>query len=491
MHISDVRNFNRCPKLYRLSKQDNDYRPFPYYNITANITESVCHKLGIIDYYEGKPNEENEDTFSAFEKYSWLVNSRFVYRGLRVRVPFLHIEEGICDVYFTSLNLYPNDNEITNISWTVAVLEKLGLLVDGIMIVHLNADYVRSGELDDEKLWTITDCFYNGKNHPSKNIAETVREQKLNIDIPLDNLLHFGDEDGDEPRTSKCTGRNKCRFYDECFPEEKYLPDNSILTLSSSQNKYAMYKDGIEFLRDADLQRNEGSHGQYAQIMADRNGGLFYEKAALKKWLEGYETPVMSFVDFEWDLYPIPPYEKMRPLQVLPFQYSLDVEVRGEMKHYEYIGEGDCRREFIERLLSDLPEKGTIFAYNAKGAEIVRLREFQELFPEYHDKIQNVINRMCDLATPFINGLVYDVRMRGLYSLKVIQEMLDRNYTYSKLEIENGLEAVEIHRKLAHASEDEREAYYTQLYKYCGLDSYAMVEVLNWLRELINGNDPL
>lgn len=485
MHISDVRNFNRCPKLYRLSKQDNDYRPFPYYNITANITESVCHKLGIIDYYEGKPNEENEDTFKAFENYSWLVNSRFVYRGLRVRVPFLHIENGICDVYFSSLNLYPGDNDLTNIAWTVAVMEKAGLLINGIHLVHLNGDYVRAGELDDEKLWTVSDYFYNGKNHPSKNIMEAVKALNVNIDVPIDNLLHFGDEDIDEPRSSKCTGRNKCCYYDDCFPFEKMLPDNSILTLSGAQNKYAMYYDGIEFLKDADTQRIEGSHAQYAQIMADRQGGLFCEQATLKEWLIRYTTPVMSFVDFEWDLYPIPPYEKMKPLQVLPFQYSLDVDNRGEMKHYEYIGEGDCRREFIEKLLNDLPDEGVIFAYNAKGAEIVRLKEFQELFPEYADKIQDVIDRMCDLATPFINGLVYDVRMRGLYSLKVIQEMLDNNYTYSKLKIENGLEAVEIHRRLATADQQQKQEYYRQLYQYCGLDSYAMVEVYNWLKSLI------
>jgi hypothetical protein len=63
--------------------------------------------------------------------------------------------------------------------------------------------------------------------------------------------------------------------------------------------------------------------------------------------------------------------------------------------------------------------------------------------------------------------------------------MLDNNYTYSKLKIENGLEAVEIHRRLATADQQQKQEYYRQLYEYCGLDSYAMVEVYNWLKSLI------
>ena len=154
--------------------------------------------------------------------------------------------------------------------------------------------------------------------------------------------------------------------------------------------------------------------------------------------------------------------------------------------HKQFIGMDDCRQRFIEQLIEDVPKEGVIFAYNAKGAEIMRLRELQEAFPQYHDQLEQIIVRVVDLANPFIKGMVYDVRMRGLYSLKVIQAMIDRDYSYKDLDVSTGLEAVAIYRRIREESDpDQRNKYYQDLYEYCGLDSYAMVEVYHWLQSLV------
>ena len=68
-------------------------------------------------------------------------------------------------------------------------------------------------------------------------------------------------------RTSKCAGRQKCRFYEECFPEESSLPSGSVLTLIGAQHRYEMRDEGRIYLRDADEGRIEGTRQQYAQIM--------------------------------------------------------------------------------------------------------------------------------------------------------------------------------------------------------------------------------
>ena len=64
----------------------------------------------------------------------------------------------------------------------------------------------------------------------------------------------------------------------------------------------------------------------------------------------------------------------MKAFDVLPFQYSLHVLENGELKHHEFLGEGDTRRAFIESLLNDMPKEGPIFAYNAFGAEVIRFK---------------------------------------------------------------------------------------------------------------------
>ena len=485
MHITDLRKFVRCPKMYKLSLTDES-RHFPYFNINIDTDESIINKLGIEEHYTGFVNEDNESTFRAFQQFEWLVRARFSYRGLRVRIPFLRHFGDECDLYFTSFAVYPNDSEAVNIRWSLEVLYKLKLKVNNIYIVHPNRSYIRGEEIDHDSLWTVTDHFYNSSGNKGKTILEKVESLKYNIDIMMDELLHFdGFEDFNSVRSSNCLGRNKCSYYDICFPEDRLVPDDSVLNLVNSQYKYQMYDDGIKYLSQVDLSRFEGTPQQYAQIMADKRGGVFCDKIALANWMGKYDSFPKSFVDFEWDLYLVPPYQGMSPVQVLPFQYSLHVmQQDGSIEHYQFIGEGDCRQDFIESLVAHLPETGPIFAYNAKGAEIIRLNEFQRAFPQYQETLQKIIDRFADLAAPFINGLFYDIRMRGYYSLKVIQGIIDKDFSYKDLEIENGLEAVRIYRQLLTCDDPaQKETYYQELYKYCGLDSYAMIEVYNWLQQ--------
>ncbi|MBQ2213456.1 MAG: hypothetical protein II414_02675, partial [Erysipelotrichaceae bacterium] len=61
MHISDIKNYLRCPRLYQLSLQD-EYRPFPFFNINIDVDDSLRKKLDINRFYEGIANDNNEKT---------------------------------------------------------------------------------------------------------------------------------------------------------------------------------------------------------------------------------------------------------------------------------------------------------------------------------------------------------------------------------------------------------------------------------------------
>ena len=486
MHISDFRKFLRCPKMYQLSLKDNK-RGFPFLNIDIDIDESIKNNFKIDNCYTGIANEDNEDSFKAMEQYQWLLKPRFSYRYLRVRVPLMHKNEDKWDLYFTTLSTCPQEDEAMNIRWTVDVLNKAKISIGRIYLVYLNKNYVREGELDDDQLWLVTDCFLNGNGHPSKDIIKYISNINIDIDITIDNMLHFDGDYYDITRSNRCTGRKKCQYYDLCFPDEKLMEDNSILHLTNSQYKYTMYQEGVKYLSQVDLEKLEGTAQQYAQVMADRQGGLFIDKLALKNWMNNNIHYPLSYIDFEWDLHAIPPYEKMSPMQVLCFEYSLDVVTQdGRITHHQYIGEGDCRKEFIEHMLRELPKEGTILAYNAKGAEVLRVRELMKAFPEYTEELEDVCRRFVDLSVPFLSGMVYDTRMRGLYSLKIIKGVINDKVSYHDLDVENGLDAVSVYRKLLKEKNLEtKKQYYEDLYKYCGMDSYTMIEVISWLRSLI------
>ena len=101
------------------------------------------------------------------------------------------------------------------------------------------------------------------------------------------------------------------------------------------------------------------------------------------------------------------------------------------------------------------------------------------------EMLEQINSRMVDLALPFSRGLIYDVRMRGLFSLKVLESIVDSEHPYSDLEINNGLKAVEIYRMMCHLDDEEqKKQLLDHLYEYCGMDSFSMLKVYKWLLEL-------
>ena len=178
MHISDVRKFLRCPRLYQYSLKDNQ-KSFPYFNINVSIDDSIINKLRIDNYYLGRVNEDNDNTAEALKEHEWLLKARFTYRGLRCRVPYLYHKDSHCYLYFSSYSVNPTDGEADNIMWTAAVVEKNGLTVDNIYIIFPNKEYERSGALDHDALWNITDHFFNGNGHPTKHILTYIRNKNF------------------------------------------------------------------------------------------------------------------------------------------------------------------------------------------------------------------------------------------------------------------------------------------------------------------------
>ena len=485
-HISDLKKFNRCPRIYVLD-QNSPKTPFVrYVRLDDEVTTLAAQKIGATDYFVGERGDDPNRAIEALNQYEWLMKARFEYGGLRIKVPFLHRTEAGWDLYFLFIGLYPHSEDMQFYCDTVWVLEQLGIPLSSYYMIHLNADYVRGKELDPSELFQVTTHFYNNKNNPGKEIRDAIRASMQDVSLQIQAI----DELNAHPlppavRSHKCAGRQKCRYFDDCFPDEASIADNSILLLSGSQYRYAMRDEGILELKDADHTRIEGSAMQYAEIMADRNGGLFVDRAALSAWMKNVIYPV-TFLDFEWECFAIPPYEGMRPYDVLLFEYSIHVLHRdGTLDHRVFLSTHDDRRELALSLLKDMPKYGTIMAYNADGAEKIRIRELAERYPELRDDLLRLNDRMMDLQFPFASGMVYDVRMRGSWSLKTIMNMLDEN-SYRELDIHHGMEAVFEWRHLDREEDGiDREKIIEELKEYCSMDSYATAAVFQWLQEMI------
>ncbi len=484
-HISDLKKYSRCPRLFQLDRTA-EKAPFQkFIRLDEAVTDLAKEKLGIKECFLGARNDPPELALEALKTEEWLVKARFEYRQLRVKVPFLHRNGDGWDLYFLFVGLYPHADDRAFYCDTVYALQGIGLNLKDIRIIHLNADYVRKGELDTGSLFKVSDCFYTANNNPSQNVKDMIMNSMSDISQIMDEMDRLDHDHPEAPvRTSKCTGRQKCRFYDSCFEEEAALPHNSILTLTGARYKYRMQSEGREFLADADPELIEGSPQQYAEIMADRKNGLFIDRMAVKTWLRSVSYPV-TFLDFEWERYAIPPYDGMKPYDVLPFEYSVHVlHENGDVSHNVFLSVHDDRQELIESMLKDIPGQGTVMAYNAEGAEMIRISEMAEQFPQYARQLLDINSRMKDMQVPFVSGMVYDTRMAGVWSLKKIMSMMN-DRSYKDLDINQGMDAVYNWRMLDREESDtDSGQIISQLKEYCGMDTYALMVVYKWLKEI-------
>ncbi|MCI5773337.1 MAG: DUF2779 domain-containing protein [Erysipelotrichaceae bacterium] len=483
-HISDVKKYLKCPLMFynHVHNEPEEFRP--YVRLDEKLTELARLKLQVDQYFLGQKNDDKAVALQALKEYDWLIKARFEYDNLRVKVPFLHRTNLGYDVYFVYCGNYPKDDDIIFYTLTLWVLKNNHIYVNDCYILHFNSEYIRMDALDPEQLFIISKQFYNDNNKPQKDIKETIFAKMRNFSLILKEMSEI--ENGPKPkpiRTNKCTKRNKCLYYQDCFQDELAIEDNSILTLVTSQYKYQMLASGIKYLKDANIDLLEGTRQQYAQIQADINGGVFVDKHALNGWLANIHYPI-AFLDFEWDTYAIPPYKGMKPYDVLCFEYSLHIlNEDGSIDHHEYVGTQDCRQKLIEHMINDIGKKGSIIAYNANGAEKIRIQEMIKQFPQYANELWHIYYRMEDLQHPFMLGMVYNTKMKGTYSLKTLMSILDEK-AYKSLDINQGMEAVFNWRQIDNGEGSDNEEILLHLKQYCAMDTYAMVKVFLKLQEL-------
>lgn len=483
IHVSDLLHIKRCDSYcwnskYKHKEFQNQYHgDIPFYKIWTEF-------LGLNEYEIGQTGDSNEISFEKLNKNSILLMGRFEYNGCRTRIPLLEkIEEGYSVVY-PFLSAYPKESEALIIKINDIILNKLGIHVTKYYSIYLYKNYIRKEELDLHEMLRKSDFLFNRRNRPGRTIKECIEA----FDFDLDQWIEYTKEILSKSelipvRHKQCTSSRRCIYYSDCFNEDR-LEDDSVLFFTTSRYKLLDYNNGIRRICDIPFDHFDGFRLQYAQYMASKNG-IFYDSAALKTWMGEICYPI-SYLDFEWDTFAIPPYTGMKPFDVLCFQYSLHVEEKdGCLKHEDFFEGGDCREHFIQSLIQKLPKEGSILVYNMEGAEKLRLMQLAEQFPKYRNVLERICSRMIDLSKPFEAGLFYDNRMRGHYSLKNILPVFTDDYSYAQLSIQSGTNAVQAYRMFEKADAEAKKEIRESIRKYCCMDTFAEYVVFHGLIHIL------
>lgn len=362
-----------------------------------------------------------------------IYEAAFNFDGVLCAVDILANIKGNWYAYEVKATLDPKNQHIMDASLQYYVLTNCGINLKDFFILNLNREYVRRGELDVQQLFKPTSVIVQIlENQPF--IIEKAEELKELVRNKKEPIVQVGDQ---------CEDPYPCDFTEHCWKN-------------------------IE---------EEIEEKAYPKII---------NKDAISEFLNSLDYP-LHFLDFETVMHAIPPFDESRPMQHLPFQYSLHIisEKGSEPLHKEFLGNGidDPREELLEQLINDLGEKGTVLAWYLPF-ENSRFKDMARDFPKYAKQIEAIQKRTNDLYIPFKKKMYRLPEFKGSSSIKDVLPVLVPELSYKNLEIQEGGTASSTYASFGERTPEEQEGLRKALLEYCHLDTLAMVRIFEKLINL-------
>jgi hypothetical protein len=425
---------------------------------------------GAIVPYEGLSHSEQISMTQALieQGRETIYEAAFSYNDFFIKADILRHGNDGWEIYEVKSSSSVGEYHYNDASVQYHIVYGTGLPVTKVCLVYINKDYVRHGEIEVQKLFKIVDITQIAlEKRPF--IAEEIQKQQTMLK-------------GDEPVIDigpQCESPYVCDFKGYCW---SHIPSPSVFNFRGvgRPDGFSLYQKGIVKMEEVPA----GLLGWRQKMQLD---GLLQHKNyvdvnALNAFTITLWYP-LCFMDFETTLMvPIPMYDDTRPYQQVTFQFSLHImhEPGGELEHHEFLADGatNPQKEFIDRLLAAVPRNACILVWNS-GFESSRLKELAEAFPEKKEDIDQLIKNIRDLMVPFRRGSFYHWQFNGSYSIKNVLPALVPELSYDNLEIKNGGMASSSWLRMIQSNDDEEKSTIRkQLLKYCGLDTLAMVKIL-------------
>jgi predicted RecB family nuclease len=363
------------------------------------------------------------------------------------------------------------EEHLPDVAVQIHVLAQSGIKITGADVMHLNKECHYP---DLTNLFERTDV--TAAVAPLLNkVGWEIEAQLRMLEGPLPDVaigLH-------------CHEPYKCPFMERCWPRDR----DHIMKLSG----IGPIK-GCDFMltgvnRIPDLPASQKLNvTQKRQIRAMKEGRIIVDPG-LKKALEAFDGR-LGFLDFETIQRAVPVWPGMAPWEQAPAQFSYhEANGDGTYTHAEYLAEGpkDCRPELARAMVAATKRAERVVTYS--HFEKTKIRGLQEAVPDLRAELEALEGKLIDLL-PVVRENVYHPDFLGSFSLKYVLHPLVPELTYNDLVIVDGLVAsVEIARLLFVAGKiapEEQSRVRQDLLNYCERDTWAMVKVLEKLRELVS-----
>ena len=342
------------------------------------------------------------------------------------------------------------------------------------ILMYLNREYVRIGELDPKQLFILGDC------------TELAEARMMSVTTKLTELFKVVNKT-EEPKVQigrHCKSPFECDYMDYCW---RHVPEYSVLNVIKSAKL-----DGLLTMNIIDVADIPDSFHLTDRQRKDINAHLtqtaYVDKGSVRNFLGTLEYP-LYYLDYETIFPALPLFDNSSPYQQIPFQFSLHKQKTpgGSIEHIEFLHTEatDPRPDIAKALIDSCGTSGSVVVYN-EGFESRINRELAAFLPQIASALEDINERMVDLLVPFRSRYLYHPKMLGSASIKRVLPAFVPGLNYDGMEISDGDMASRKYQMCLRGmvTGDDKEKIYRDLRRYCEMDTYAEVKLVEKLYEL-------
>jgi len=342
------------------------------------------------------------------------------------------------------------------------------------ILMHINNQYLRQGDLDIKALFNLDNRTGTAKEGLG-DASGYFKKLKEMIQDSNEPVIDIG---------GHCNNPFSCDYIEYCW---KDIPEYSVYNVVSGSKLNELLDNDIVEVSDIPDDFNL-TNKQRTDVNSYKTQQIHIDKELISAFLRNIQYPIY-FLDYETMMPAIPLYDKTRPYQQIPFQYSLHIQEskNGELSHTGFLHTvmDDPRPHLIKSMIKDIGPKGSVVVYN-KGFESRINNELAKDFPEYQDELNSMTNRFVDLLIPFRSRYIYHPDMRSSASIKSVLPAFFPEMSYDNLDISDG-ETASL-RYLTYVKGDlpdgEEMNLFLNLREYCEQDTMAEVKLIGLLYSL-------
>lgn len=437
-------------------------------------------------YVMGDNKQASELTSKLIaEKCQTIFQATFHIDELLSKVDILQYNElldawDMYEVKATSQSEKSWKKHLPDMTFQKIVAEKTGLKIANVYLIEVNKHYVKNGDINLEELFVISE--------KTTEVLENEETIMLNINDAKELLATSS-----EPKTCGCkykSRKKQCKSFSHLVPN---VPNYSVYDISRigvSKRKLTTMIDEDVFLLSDVREDHKLSTIQMNQCFTESSGHTIEDLHQIEGLLDQLHYP-LYFLDYETISSAIPKFDETKPYQQVPFQYSLHIqnEPGGDYIHKEFLHDhSDTPVHIIaKRLREDIGDHGSVIVWN-KSFECMVNRDLAEVNPYLAEFLLGLNDRVFDLMHVFSKQHYVHKDFKGRTSIKAVLPVLCPELSYKSLTIQDGGAATTRYRDLIFTdmTQEERDDLIEALLEYCKLDTWAMVEIFNYCKNLVS-----